>query len=71
MANKFGQFNSIRAINDACWSAAVGSGRYIFTQVEGEKMRIVRARTTRGVLQVRTLGGSWRTMQEGSEVYRE
>jgi hypothetical protein len=47
----------VRAINDATWKAAMGRGGYVFCSVNGEKRRVIRARTVRGQVQVRVLSG--------------
>lgn len=36
-----------------------GNGRNVYATLDGEKVRIVRARMSRGVFQVRTITGWW------------
>lgn len=50
--------NSVRAINEACWLAAVNSrGRTVYAEVDAEQVKVLRARTVKGSLQVRTAQG--------------
>ena len=44
-----------RKINAACLHAAMGRAAYVFADIEGEKRRIVAARTRGGLLQVKVL----------------
>jgi hypothetical protein len=53
---------TVRAINEACWLAAVNSrGRTVYAETATDnRVKIFKARTVKGVLQVRT-GSGWRT----------
>jgi hypothetical protein len=65
---------TVRKINEAIWKNINNRGGYIYAEVPGqpEPVRITRARSVQGVLQVKTLGdGRWvppfRVWQEQGE----
>lgn len=50
---------TVRAINDACWLAAVNSrGRTVYAEMAtDDQVKVFKARTQRGQLQVKTAAG--------------
>ncbi len=48
--------NALR-INAVCLDAAMGRGPYVYAEVDGDKRRIVAARTRKGTLEVKILAG--------------
>lgn len=53
------ELKTVRKINDACWEAAHGRGQYVFADeewpVQMERVRVIHARTRKGVLEARRL----------------
>lgn len=49
---------TVREINDACWLAAMNTrGRTVYAEIQGGQVKVFRARTVKGVLQVKTAAG--------------
>lgn len=64
--------NTVREINEACLEASEGRGKYVIAYTSPSDMcfphrmqaRITRARTKQGVLEGRTLDGTWKRIFE-------
>lgn len=59
MAENQKSLTTVRAINEACWLAAVNSrGRTVYADIATDnQVKVFRARTAKGVLQVKTASG--------------
>lgn len=59
MTEKQKPLTTVRAINEACWLAAVNSrGRTVYAETAtSNAVKVLQARTVKGVLQVKTFAG--------------
>lgn len=58
-----------REINAACHAAAMGRGRCVYAEVEGETVRIVAARRREGKLEVKVLTSAPRSWYPAAYAY--